>query len=81
MPWNGKFYIEMAQALERAKFDYMILEDKCHVSDVYGSSMAAELKHGVVPPAGVAHISFFVRFVTASYSALTIFSRKKPLTG
>ena len=39
MPWDGKFYIEMAEHLERACFDYMILEDKCHVSDVYGLSL------------------------------------------
>ena len=49
MPWNGKFYVEMAQHLERAGFDYMILEDKCHVSDVYGGTMEMELKHGNVP--------------------------------
>ena len=27
-PWNGKFYVEMAQALERACFDYIMFEDK-----------------------------------------------------
>src|SRR5712675_785474 len=25
-PWDGKFYIDMAQALERACFDYIMLE-------------------------------------------------------
>ncbi len=25
--WTGGFYVEMARALERACFDYMILED------------------------------------------------------
>jgi hypothetical protein len=25
-PWTGDFYIEMAQSLERAAFDYIILE-------------------------------------------------------
>ena len=26
-PWDGKFFVEFAQAMERACFDYMILED------------------------------------------------------
>jgi hypothetical protein len=26
-PWDGKFFVEMAQAMERACFDYIILED------------------------------------------------------
>lgn len=48
-PWTGDFYVDMAMQLERACFDYMILEDKLHVSDAYGGSMAADLKHGIVP--------------------------------
>lgn len=48
-PWTGDFYVDMAKQLERACFDYMILEDKLHVSDAYGGSMAADLKHGIVP--------------------------------
>jgi FMN-dependent oxidoreductase (nitrilotriacetate monooxygenase family) len=64
MPWNGKFYIEMAQALERAKFDYMILEDKCHVSDVYGGTMAAELKHGVAPKHDPAPLATLMAYCT-----------------
>ena len=27
-PWDGRFFVEMAQALERACFDYVIYEDK-----------------------------------------------------
>ena len=34
-PWDGKFYIEMAQALERACFDYVIYEDKLLVPEAY----------------------------------------------
>jgi FMN-dependent oxidoreductase (nitrilotriacetate monooxygenase family) len=48
-PWTGEFYIEMARDLERAGFDYMILEDKLMVSDAYGSSMEFDLKHGIAP--------------------------------
>jgi long-chain alkane monooxygenase len=51
MPWDGKFYVEMAQALERAKFDYILLEDKLAVSESYGGTSKAYLKHalGMVP--------------------------------
>jgi FMN-dependent oxidoreductase (nitrilotriacetate monooxygenase family) len=47
--WSGDFYVEMGQALERACFDYMIIEDKLMVSDAYGGTMQADLKHGVNP--------------------------------
>jgi FMN-dependent oxidoreductase (nitrilotriacetate monooxygenase family) len=47
--WSGDFYVDMGRALERACFDYMIIEDKLMVSDAYGGTMAADLKHGVNP--------------------------------
>jgi FMN-dependent oxidoreductase (nitrilotriacetate monooxygenase family) len=47
--WSGDFYVEMARALERARFDYMIIEDKLMVSDAYGGTMEADLRHGVNP--------------------------------
>src|SRR5438105_14246344 len=47
--WSGEFYIEMARDLERAGFDYMILEDKLMVSDAYGGTMEMDCKHGIVP--------------------------------
>lgn len=46
-PWNGKFYVEMAQALERACFDYIMFEDKLAISEIYGGSSEAVLKHGL----------------------------------
>src|SRR5215471_15885051 len=48
--WTGGFYVDMARALERACFDYMILEDTCMVSEAYGGSFAASLKHAVFAP-------------------------------
>jgi FMN-dependent oxidoreductase (nitrilotriacetate monooxygenase family) len=48
--WTGGFYVDMARALERACFDYMILEDTCMVSDAYGGSFEASLKHAVFAP-------------------------------
>ena len=47
--WTGDFYVEMGKALERACFDYIILEDKLMVSDAYGGTMEHDLKHGVNP--------------------------------
>ncbi|PWR20910.1 NtaA/DmoA family FMN-dependent monooxygenase [Zavarzinia compransoris] len=46
-PWNGKFYVEMAQALERACFDYIMFEDKLAISEIYGGTSEAVLKHGL----------------------------------
>jgi len=48
--WTGGFYVDMARALERACFDYMILEDTCMVSDAYGGSFETSLKHAVFAP-------------------------------
>ncbi len=48
-PWTGDFYIEVARNLERVGFDYVIIEDKCMVSDAYGGTMEFELKHGIAP--------------------------------
>jgi FMN-dependent oxidoreductase (nitrilotriacetate monooxygenase family) len=47
--WTGEFYAEMGKALERACFDYMIIEDKLMVADAYGGSMEATLKHSISP--------------------------------
>ena len=47
--WSGDFYIEMARDLERAGFDYVLLEDKLMVSTAFGGTMEADLKNGVNP--------------------------------
>jgi FMN-dependent oxidoreductase (nitrilotriacetate monooxygenase family) len=47
--WSGDFYVEMARDLERACFDYVIIEDKLMVSTAYGGTMEADLKNGVNP--------------------------------
>ena len=49
-PWDGKFYVDMAQALERACFDLIMLEDSLSISDVHGGSMEAYLRHGLMAP-------------------------------
>ena len=48
--WTGGFYVDMTRALERACFDYMLLEDTCMVSDAYGGSFGTSLKHAVFAP-------------------------------
>ncbi len=47
-PWDGQFYVEMARTLERACFDYIMIEDKLMVSETYGGSAEAGLRGGVM---------------------------------
>ncbi|MCW2551703.1 MAG: FMNH2-dependent monooxygenase [Mycobacterium sp.] len=47
--FTGDFYVEVARDLERAKFDYVLIEDKLMVSTAYGGTMEHDLKHGVNP--------------------------------
>src|SRR3954462_1625451 len=49
-PWDGKFYIDMALALERACFDYIMVEDTGMVPDAYGHSTASAVKHALMVP-------------------------------
>lgn len=46
-PWDGKFYVEMAQSLERACFDYIMFEDKLAISEAYGGTAEISLKHAL----------------------------------
>src|SRR3954454_17592510 len=65
MPWTGDFYIEMAQDLERAGFDYVILEDKLMVADAFGADMAADLKHGIAPKHDPAPLATLLAYTTS----------------
>lgn len=47
---DGSFHVELAQKLERAKFDFLFFEDSVTVSDTYGGSMELDLKHAVYAP-------------------------------
>lgn len=49
-PWDGQFYIEMAQALERACFDYIMIEDKLMVPETFGGSRDFSLSAAMVAP-------------------------------
>jgi FMN-dependent oxidoreductase (nitrilotriacetate monooxygenase family) len=50
LPWDGQFYIEMAQTLERACFDYIMIEDKLMVPETYGGSRDFALKNAMMVP-------------------------------
>jgi FMN-dependent oxidoreductase (nitrilotriacetate monooxygenase family) len=43
-------YIDLAQSLERAGFDYILIEDTAMVEDTYGGSMETTLKYGFHAP-------------------------------
>ncbi|MCW2604642.1 MAG: FMNH2-dependent monooxygenase [Pseudonocardiales bacterium] len=47
---DGSFHIEMAQAMERAGFDYMMLEDSEMVPDMYGGNMEASMRYSNSAP-------------------------------
>lgn len=50
LPWDGKFYVEMAQALERACFDYIMIEDKLMVPQTFGGSTELSLTNAMMVP-------------------------------
>ncbi|HQS45240.1 MAG: NtaA/DmoA family FMN-dependent monooxygenase [Pseudomonadota bacterium] len=49
-PWDGRFYMEMAQTLERACFDYIMIEDKLMVPETFGGSRDFALKNAMMVP-------------------------------
>ncbi|MDM1898078.1 NtaA/DmoA family FMN-dependent monooxygenase [Mycobacteroides abscessus] len=49
-PWNGKFFIEFAKTLEKAKFDFLFFADNTQVPDIYGGDYRRTLALGVSAP-------------------------------
>jgi FMN-dependent oxidoreductase (nitrilotriacetate monooxygenase family) len=49
-PWAGDFFVDFAKSLERACFDYIMLEDTLMVSDAYGGTSEAYLKGAIQVP-------------------------------
>ncbi|WP_179470729.1 NtaA/DmoA family FMN-dependent monooxygenase [Mycolicibacterium vinylchloridicum] len=47
---NGRFHVDMARAMERACFDFMMIEDTVMVADAYGGTMEGSLKNSVFAP-------------------------------
>ncbi|MFC0409829.1 NtaA/DmoA family FMN-dependent monooxygenase [Roseomonas elaeocarpi] len=48
--WDGRLYLDMAQAMERACFDYIMLEDTLMVSEAWGGTAEATLRHALQAP-------------------------------
>src|SRR4051812_24447341 len=49
-PWSGDFYVEFSKALERACFDYIMLEDSLMLSEAFGGSTRHYLKNAIQVP-------------------------------
>ena len=49
-PWTGELHMDLARAMERACFDYMLIEDTLSIPAVHGGSSATYLKHGIMVP-------------------------------
>jgi len=75
-PWNGKFYIDIAQQLERAGFDFLMLEDKLSISEAYGGTAEAYLKHalGMVPKHDPAPLATAIGISTAHIGCVATLS-------
>jgi FMN-dependent oxidoreductase (nitrilotriacetate monooxygenase family) len=48
--FDGKFFVDMGQAMERAGFDYIMLEDTLMVSEAYRGTAEASLKYALQVP-------------------------------
>ncbi|MFT4084275.1 MAG: NtaA/DmoA family FMN-dependent monooxygenase [Nocardioides sp.] len=46
----GDFYVDFGRSLERAGFDYMMVEDSSMVSDIYAGTYEMDLKHALYAP-------------------------------
>lgn len=47
---DGRFYVDMVRNMERAGFDFMMLEDSLMVSDIYAGTAELELKNALYAP-------------------------------
>ena len=47
---DARFYVDMVRSMERAGFDFMMLEDSVMVPDIYAGTAELELKHAIYAP-------------------------------
>ncbi|KQQ27995.1 NtaA/DmoA family FMN-dependent monooxygenase [Frondihabitans sp. Leaf304] len=47
---DAQIFVDLARAMERAKFDYVLIEDNTFVGDRYGDSMEVYLKYAMQAP-------------------------------
>jgi FMN-dependent oxidoreductase (nitrilotriacetate monooxygenase family) len=87
-PWTGTnvrdwmhpdFYVDLASSLERAGFDYILIEDTSMIEDTFGSSAEVTLRRGFLAPkndpmplvplitARTSHIGVIPTFSTIQY--------------
>jgi long-chain alkane monooxygenase len=64
-PWSGRFYMDMAELLEKACFDYIMVEDKLCVSESMGGTAEIYLKHGLAPKHDPAPLAALMSSVTS----------------
>ncbi|HEX3574658.1 MAG TPA: NtaA/DmoA family FMN-dependent monooxygenase [Rhodopila sp.] len=49
-PWTGELHLDLVRAMERACFDYLLIEDTLSVPSAFKHSMETYLKHGIMVP-------------------------------
>jgi FMN-dependent oxidoreductase (nitrilotriacetate monooxygenase family) len=49
-PWTGELHLDLARSIERACFDYLLIEDSLSIPSAFGGSTAAYLKNGLMAP-------------------------------
>lgn len=49
-PWTGDLHLDLARAMERACFDYLLIEDTLSIPSVFKGSRETYLKHGIMVP-------------------------------
>ena len=47
---KGDLFVDLVTSLERARFDYLLVEDTSMIEDAYGGSMETTLKYGLLGP-------------------------------
>ena len=74
-PWDGMFYVDMAKALERACFDYIMIEDTLMVSEAFGETAEVTLKHALqVPKHDPSPLAAIIAAATRNLGVVATFS-------
>jgi FMN-dependent oxidoreductase (nitrilotriacetate monooxygenase family) len=74
-PWDGLFYVDMAKALERACFDYIMIEETLMVSEAFGESAEVTLKHALqVPKHDPSPLAAIIAAATRNLGVVATFS-------
>jgi FMN-dependent oxidoreductase (nitrilotriacetate monooxygenase family) len=63
--FDGRFYVELTAMLERACFDFVLIEDKAAVSETYAGSRHHDLKHALAPKHDPAPLATLLSWTTS----------------